>query len=566
MRFYGLGWAAFGWILGGAFLGVVFPLVAQLVFGQDQSLTEGPTALVAVQLLSLLLVAIGVWAGFRDVWWLRTEWSALSVREFSTPTAVPAGRARGDTIADRLDARVQRLGALGGTHHAPRDGLLSLVHGGAARIGGLTRFLAATLLLMAVVGTFLGMRHALPQLQDALGQAIERGPASDDSLRQALKMLSEAFGANLLAILGSVALGSMSFTAIRERSSLTAELVAYCDERLLPRMALGLDASAVERLVSELKGSVREMTGVGTELGELRRELYQFSIRLDAALHRTEETVRAQPLQDLLRGQTELIGRVGLIAEGIQSHAEAAGSSAAAYQGLVEGFRTRDFSLETAARGLESTAQSAGEAAAGVAVRIDQVAGTLGRLSEALSHLTTEFEQQARQLHAARTEEHAAVTSVLTDLRVEFDSLRAASGELLGHLDAIRGLQAATNDAVSRIPEATAQLSHDVREAVPVAREIRLAVESASLATNDLLVEVRGPAAGQVARVEEALGRLDSRLDTFGGDWAAALRLMAEAMQGTHVELARLRQDLIRALAATDQGRGPGGQGHADEA
>jgi hypothetical protein len=114
--------------------------------------------------------------------------------------------ARVETLADDRVRRVLHARSTPGSAHVSSDELRAVAEKRTAQYGSFARYSASLLLLLAVLGTFAGVKTALPGLIEALRTAGEAGN-SMDPLVGPLQAIAGAFGGNALALVGAIAVG-----------------------------------------------------------------------------------------------------------------------------------------------------------------------------------------------------------------------------------------------------------------------------------------------------------------------------------------------------------------------
>src|SRR5690606_38195676 len=199
----------------------------------------------------------------REYRWLAAMKRRSSIDRLLRGDALPRPRA---VWRGRCMARLGRAEAA-----VPADLRASLraeAQAASAAIGSATRFFASLLLLLAVLGTFAGMKAALPRLTAAIRpDAAEVDPAS---IQQALAGIAAAFGANFLALLGAVILAVLAFGLAAERRHLLAALEHVSERYLYPLLPAGSDVSALQRAVQDMRLSANAVELVGDGVRDLQ--------------------------------------------------------------------------------------------------------------------------------------------------------------------------------------------------------------------------------------------------------------------------------------------------------
>src|SRR5688500_14633345 len=148
-------------------------------------------------------------------WVLRTRGDGLPL-VFLEPAEREARFERGDfaipdddgTVTTLVDDRVRRVHAAmasSGSATVSPENLKAIAVDRTARYGSFARYASSLLLLLAVLGTFAGVKTALPALIGSLGMTSDTS-----TLIGPLTAVASAFGGNALALVGAIAIGLMA--------------------------------------------------------------------------------------------------------------------------------------------------------------------------------------------------------------------------------------------------------------------------------------------------------------------------------------------------------------------
>lgn len=309
-----------------------------------------------------------------------------------------------------------------------------------ARYGATQRFLASMLLLLAVLGTFAGLKSALPRLSDAMqnamtqqqaqaasgsrGRAIPRAGRSQASSGQsasgvtdALDMVAAAFGANFLALLGSLVLGAAAHGLAQDRRALLARVDEVATRVWYVQLPADAGFSTLERALVEMRGSVVGVTRVGDAVTALTRRLEDFQSALVDSMQSMVGDVRASMQASAIAAErrndaqlTELTRTLALITRALER-------TAVGYEGLVKGLEERDLGVTKAADALDRSAQQAAATNASLETATRELAG---------------LRQESEQREAGLTRQ---VEEALTTLRSGLDSIRRSVAVQSSHLE-----------------------------------------------------------------------------------------------------------------------------------
>ena len=174
-----------------------------------------------------------------------------------------------------IDDRVRRtMAALetGGASQVSVFELRAIAEKRTSRYGEIARYLSSLLLLLAVLGTFAGVKAALPDLIDALKAG------ADDTLRMSgpLSAVAGAFGGNALALVGAIAVGlaaqgvAFGRRNLLERLELVSVEYIYGDETSGASEPMQAAAQSLQASARDLQSLAGSMSGVEAGLETLR--------------------------------------------------------------------------------------------------------------------------------------------------------------------------------------------------------------------------------------------------------------------------------------------------------
>jgi hypothetical protein len=374
-------------------LGAAFYVVASLtLFRALLARGEGPRSAAVLELMGLgaepnyaltglivlgFLLVAGAWWSVRedrremaheeeDV-----EWVHLHGREGLGLVFAPAAKREslfrggvreytaesGGQVETLMDDRVRRIleKARDPYLRVSPDELRGIAETRTARYGVFARYASSLLLLLAVLGTFAGVKTALPGLIDAVSQTGGAQAGAPD-IAAPLRAVADAFGGNALALVGAIAVGLMAQGLATGRRNLLERLELVSTEFLYGGLHGGGSVDPLTEAVRELRetaASVRDtgraieglesgMNGLSESFHEaferLNQRLVELTAQQDEALH--EKT--GSELRELQR-------RVGTLAESVVGVTRA-------YHGIVDTVEDRSRASE---QGIELMRQSA---------------------------------------------------------------------------------------------------------------------------------------------------------------------------------------------------------------
>ena len=400
---------AIGWYLAGA----AACLAAALTMGDRLFPYYSDVAVKAIWGISVCLIAAGFIVGLLDLVRLTRERRALTLAGVAQGNFSEVVVRRPSLATTLIGSRALRVRELrletGASLQGVRQGLRAEALSKSAPLGTFTRFLASVLLLLAVLGTFAGMKTALPALVEVL-QIDKTDPNSIDPtrIREALRGVENAFGANYLALVGALGLMLVTFGAASDRKVILAQLERFSDRYLYPQLPAGADATAIERVVLELRTSIGEVATVAASIGDLRGSIDSLQSGLSQAISGMHAAFTGQFQKDLIRYHADHAERSAELTKGVADIATSLSVTAVAYQGLVEGLRERDYGLKSAA----ASAQLSAETAAKINERLSADLGhAAGDLRQAAAELGTLSERVLDRLEAASTTHLASATA-----------------------------------------------------------------------------------------------------------------------------------------------------------
>lgn len=413
---------ALAWFAGGVlFYAVVsfiffYTLIAPDEEGAASSIAEliglgaTPNPSIAVLVIVGFLVTVAAFISVvRDVSEIRreeadVEWLIRHKRRFAQLVLAPTNerdalREAGEVTVDRaririetlVDDRVRRVMFSQGNSRSamvPVEELRVIAQTRTARLGGFARYSTSLLLLLAVLGTFAGVKTALPSLIQAVTAGGGGGAPFGTSIDivAPLQAVADAFGANALALIGAIAVGIMAHgVAVGRRNLLerlefvSAEYIyggRHVDSADPLRMAVEAMHETVER-VRETSGS---LLGIESGLSSLGSQFAGAFESLDARLTAIIEQQDQRLHERTSHALEELRERVSELTEVVDANTRA-------YSGLVDrvGERSEETrhsleqiraSNELLARGLEGAAN------------LGTVAGRVGEeITTSISHL-----------------------------------------------------------------------------------------------------------------------------------------------------------------------------------
>ena len=444
---------------------------------------------------TVLCLVMGIFFGLRDVRRLARESAVIqklpligSIADYEETVGKEDGPFKNTLVADRV-GRVAQAKAAGATADAMRASFRADSASRAAAIGATTRYLASTLLLLSVIGTFAGMKAALPGLYAAVQQPSLATPAGTpansprvdidgQNIHEALRHVADAFGANFLALVGALVLSVISFGATVDRRRVLVNLERVSEQRL-HRLLHSERQLVAQAFVDQLKESLQDVGTIATQIGGLRQAIRDFTGGTTTAIETFQSSLNGQIRAEFLQAHKDIADQVSHVVPELTRIANASHTTAVAYEGLVQGLRERDLGLQTASATLRKASDEVSSRMRDVIEPLGNLAtGITGATNEAKQALSLVREQTQLVNGALRAADAAAATA---------DRLARTSTATIDHLnrgtDSIVELTANSGVALLNI---SAQGSRLERAATVTSTDLCTVAEHAAAASKDL--------------------------------------------------------------------------------
>lgn len=541
-------------------IAVALLLGAALVLGSKLLPPTDRIEFLAVGLVSAIALSAGIAVAIRDVWVLRRESAALSLLNVPIKLDIPAdGR---PTLARE---RIRRVQGAAESSAIPPERLRVLLRSEAAArmsaIGGTTRFLASALLLLAVIGTFLGMKQALPGLSAAVteSRAVElsaggRSQANSvkgeelnrSSIARALDDVANAFGSNFLAVLGALALATASFGASADRRRFLNDLEQASERErgIYSLLPASTDGAAIERIVHQLQSSLGEVAAVAEGVGELRGAINNFQDTLARAIEGLQSSFTDRFQRSLIESHGRISSELLSLTTGVGEVSSSLAKTAVAYEGLVSAVEQRDLRAEAAQGAVVAASERLAESSAANVDALERAAKQLDSAADAISKLREDISA----LTAAHREQVTSSQRTIGSLVASAESAVKSHGDLANVLE---GHTRALDASAVRLTESSATMASHVIDSTAKVSEILVNTQSASR-------EELGRLTTSIESASSAFSRIP---DQAGAAMSAALTEAArEFREETRTDRARLAElstsiDALRREVATLNGR-----------
>ncbi|MFL5386453.1 MAG: hypothetical protein ACJ8GN_28370 [Longimicrobiaceae bacterium] len=291
----------------------------------------------------------------------------------------------GGHVETLMDDRVRRLLEKADDAYlrvSPQE-LRAIAETRTARYGAFARYASSLLLLLAVLGTFAGVKTALPGLIDAVSSQ-GAGRIGTGDITAPLRAVADAFGGNALALVGAIAVGLMAQGLSTGRRSLLERLELVSTEFLYGTLQgdsvdplvdavreLSVTAESVRQAGNAIAGVEDAITALGATFDgafeRLNAQLVEVAERQDEALHeRTSKEVRelqrrvvdlAAVVEQNTRGYQGIVDTVDERARESRAAIELVRQSAASLQEALQSVAAFQASAQRTAEGVQGTLQ-----------------------------------------------------------------------------------------------------------------------------------------------------------------------------------------------------------------
>jgi hypothetical protein len=344
-------------------------------------------------------------------------------------TIRPGESPRVETLVDDRVRRVYQARTEGGGTHMPVDELRGIAETRTASFGHVARFASSLLLLLAVLGTFAGVKTALPSLIEAIG-ATEGTGAGAEAMVGPLRAVADAFGGNALALVGAIAVGLMAQGLAVGRRSLLERLELASAEYIYDNRRAS-SADPLVAAVETLAATTVEVHNASTAFLGIEGSLEALGDSFRSAFSRLNDT-----LSDVMRQQDEMLHqRTSQALEELQSRvvalAGAVDANTRSYQGLVDRVGERASESREAVRQMQGASESLSRALQGI-LQLGTASATASvRLEEGIGVLVQGTERMEERMDAVAD----AVDGLRPALR-EVDAAVAAAADRVAGIDA----------------------------------------------------------------------------------------------------------------------------------
>ena len=387
---------------------------------------------------ALLITLYSGWRSYRDIRLIRAEevdieWVEKHGRE-GLPLVFADAKIREElfkrgqreipsehtAVETLVDDRVRRvhfaLSGDGNSRVSPVE-LQGIAEKRTLRYGSAARYCSSLLLLLAVLGTFAGVKTALP----ALISALTTSATNTSALVAPLTAVAGAFGGNALALVGAIALGliAQGFTTARrhllERLDMVSSEHIYRSDIQSETNPLQAAILALRDTAREMREATGRMSGIDSGLQGLDRA---FRTSFDTLSDRLTDL--AAQNESVLHNRTH--GALEALRVQVSQLAQATDANARVYAGLAESVSSRTTESRKAIE-LMTVSNDQLRAAMESFVRIaDQATTSAQRMEQASDTVAEQSRHATVQIGASS----AAVATAVTQLQPALDQMGTA--------------------------------------------------------------------------------------------------------------------------------------------
>jgi hypothetical protein len=324
------------------------------------------------------------------------------------------------SVETLIDDRVRRIHAaliVGGNARVSPVELQGIAEKRTLRYGSSARYASSLLLLLAVLGTFAGVKTALPSLIQALGD----NTTNTKALIPPLSAVAGAFGGNALALVGAIALGLIAQGFSTARRHVLERLEMVSSEHIY-RNELEAESNPLQAAIVALRNTAREMHEASGTMSGIESGLQGMG-----SAFRTAFDSLSDRLTDLTaQHENALHDRTHAALEGLRVQvsqlAQATDGNARVYAGLAESVSTRSSESRTAMELMSSTNVQL-RSAMDAFVRIgDQAKTSFAQMEQASVTIATQSELATAHIGASST----AVATAVKQLQPALEQMGSA--------------------------------------------------------------------------------------------------------------------------------------------
>jgi hypothetical protein len=311
---------------------------------------------------------------------------------------------RVETLIDDRVRRTHISGDVGG--RTSSEELRILAERRTARWGAAARYVSSLLLLLAVLGTFAGVKTALPPLISAVAQT---DGDTMRALQEPLEAVASAFGGNALALIGAIAVGLMAQGIAFGRRNLLERLEMVSSEYIYGD-AMANSADPMQAAMEIFKASSKDfkdaagaMTGIENGLINLGEKFASSFDDLGERLSDISDRNGDEMFDKTARSLASLQSRVGELADAVNANAQVYAGLAPSLQYRAEEAKAALAEMDRTNRQLTVAMEMIGGASRSATELTGQAVVALSHVEKASDRIASasEIAQQSASAFAA---------------------------------------------------------------------------------------------------------------------------------------------------------------------
>ena len=330
---------------------------------------------------------------------------------------------RVETLIDDRVRRTHMSGDAGG--RSSSEELRIIADRRTARWGAVARYVSSLLLLLAVLGTFAGVKTALPPLIAAVGQS---NGDTMSALQAPLEAVASAFGGNALALIGAIAVGLMAQGIAFGRRNLLErlELVSteYIYDDSLASSSDPMQAALEMFKVSskDFKDAAGAIAGMESGLEHLGAQFSQSFSELGEKLTEIADRSGDEMFDKTARNLSALQARVGELSDAVYANAQVYAGLAPSLQHRAEETRAALAEMDRTNRQLTTAMEMIGAASRSATELTTQASAALASVDRASGRIAVASEQTEQSV--------AALTLVIGQVKPRVESVDHSLGQI----------------------------------------------------------------------------------------------------------------------------------------
>jgi hypothetical protein len=330
------------------------------------------------------------------------------------------------TVETLIDDRVRRTHMVSDSGgRASSEELRIIADRRTARWGAVARYVSSLLLLLAVLGTFAGVKTALPPLIAAVGQS---NGDTMSALQAPLEAVASAFGGNALALIGAIAVGLMAQGIafgrrnLLERLELVSTEYIYSDSVASSSDPMQAALEMFKVSSKDFKDAAGAISGLETGLEHLGNQFSSSFSDLGERLAEIAARNGDEMFDKTARNLSVLQSRVGELADAVYSNAQV-------YAGLAPSLQYRAEETRAALSEMEKTNRQLTTAMEVISAASQSATDMTKQASAALDHV----QQASTRIAAAseQTEQNVALLSqAISQVQPRVESVDYSLGQI----------------------------------------------------------------------------------------------------------------------------------------